>query len=142
MKINIHQITPEGLTLEEEVSPKMLDLDTDLVKFRKPLNIKAEVTKITNAVTVDLTSHTSIYMECSRCLNEFEIDFKKNLRLSYPVNESDKEIDLSPDIRDQIILDYPINPLCSPNCKGLCPNCGKNLNEGGCSCGITKKKTF
>ena len=142
MKINIHQITPEILTLEEEVSPKILDLDTDLVKFRKPLNIKAEVTKITNALTVELTLHTRVYMECSRCLNEFEIDFKKNLRLSYSLNKSDREIDLSPDIRDQIILDYPINPLCSPDCKGLCPNCGKNLNEGGCSCAITKKKTF
>jgi uncharacterized protein len=43
-------------------------------------------------------------------------------------------IDLNPDIREEIILVYPIKPLCSIDCKGLCPKCGKNLNEGKCNC--------
>ena len=74
---------------------------------------------------------------CSRCLADFKIDYKKDIDLNYPVNNLEPTIDLDPDIREEIILDYPLKPLCRPNCKGLCLKCGKNLNEGGCTCGST-----
>lgn len=41
-------------------------------------------------------------------------------------------VDLSPLVREFMILDIPFNPLCSPECKGLCPQCGANLNEENC----------
>ena len=137
MKININQIAPEGLSLEEDIAASTLDLETDIVKFRGPVKIEARVAKITNAVSVDLTLSCAMYAICSRCLNEFKTDFKKNLRLSYPVSKQESTIDLDADIREEIILDYPLKPLCNLDCKGLCPKCGKNLNEGGCSCAIT-----
>jgi uncharacterized protein len=134
MEIDINQIPLEGLTLEEEIAPAQLDLDTDIVKFRGVIQAAADITKITNAVTADLNLTATVVLNCSRCLGEFEIDFKKKLRLNYAVNKSESIIDLGPEIRDQIILDYPIKPLCSPGCKGLCPKCGQNLNEGKCNC--------
>ena len=142
MKININQVLPEGLALEEEVNPATLDLDTDIVRFHRPIKVKAEVYKIADTVTVELLLDASMCMICSRCLNEFEADFIKRMQLNYPVNELEPLIDLGPDIREEIILNYPIKPLCNSNCKGLCPQCGENLNEGGCSCGTTEKKTF
>ncbi len=142
MKIDINKIPLEGLTLEEEVNPSALDLETDIVKFLEPIKIRAEVSKITNAVTVNLSLSGSIHLNCSRCLREFNVALKKILRLNYQVNKSEPIIDLDQDIKEEIILDYPIKPLCNPDCKGLCPKCGKNLNEGGCSCAITEKKTF
>ncbi len=137
MKIDINKISLEGLTLEEQVNPSALDLETDIVKFLGPVKIKAEVSKITNAVTVALSLSGSIHLNCSRCLREFKVDLKKNLRLNYQVNRAEPIIDLDQDIKEEIILDYPIKPLCNPDCKGLCPKCGENLNEGGCSCAIT-----
>ncbi len=137
MKININQIAPEGLILEEEIPVASLDLETEIIKFRGPVRIKAKVFKITNALTVDLTLNCSAYAICSRCLNEFKIDLDKKLSLNYPVSKQELTLDLGPDIREETILDYPLKPLCIPNCKGLCPKCGKNLNEGGCSCAIT-----
>ena len=134
MKIDINQIPLEGLKIEEEIVPQQLDLETDIVKFRGVIQAAADITKITNAVTADLNLTATMYMNCSRCLSEFEIDFKKNLRLNYAVNKSELIIGLDPDIRDQIILGYPIKPLCNPGCKGLCPKCGKNLNGGNCNC--------
>lgn len=142
MKININQILPGGLNLEEEIDPALLDLDTDIVKFRQPLKVKATVSKITDEVIVELVLNIPMFLVCSRCLAEFEVDLKKKLLLNYPVNKMEPIIDLEPDIRQEIILNYPIKPLCKPDCKGLCPKCGKNLNEGGCSCGITEKKTL
>ena len=142
MKIDINKILLEGLTLEEEINPSALDLETDIVKFLEPIKIRAEVSKITNAVTVNLSLSGSIHLNCSRCLREFNVALKKNLRLNYHVDRTEPIIDLDQDIKEEIILDYPIKPLCNPDCKGLCPKCGKNLNEGGCSCAITEKKTF
>ena len=74
---------------------------------------------------------------CSRCLEEFEWQFNKDVQLSYPIDSSATFIDLNPDIREDIMLDYPIKPLCKLNCEGLCLKCGKNKNEGGCNCGST-----
>lgn len=134
MKININQIPPEGLTLEESVSAASLDLETNIVNFCSPLTIKAQASQITNALTVEIHLSALLRSSCSRCLSEFKIDFKKDLRFSYLVNKLEPVIDLDTDIRDQVILDYPLKPLCGPDCKGLCLICGRNLNEGICSC--------
>ena len=134
MKININKISLEGLILEEEVTPSKLDLDTDIVKFRDPIKITAQISRITNVLTADLTLNFFLYMDCSCCLNEFNAEFKKNLQLNYAVSNLEPVIDLNPDIRDEIILGYPMRPLCRPDCKGLCSRCGKNLNEGECNC--------
>lgn len=134
MKIDTNKIPPEGLTLEEDISASSLNLETEIIKFRGPIKIRARLSKITNTVSVSLVLTSSMYIQCSRCLNDFEVDFKKNLNLYYPVNKLDLLIDLDEDIRQEIILDYPLKPLCKSGCKGLCLKCGKNLNEGACGC--------
>jgi len=137
MKITVNQVPAEGLYLKEEIKPQELDLETDLIKFRSPVKVAAQVSRITNALTVDLNIDATIFADCSRCLNEFQWVFKKDVRLNFPLESSDVFIDLNPSIREEIILDYPIKPLCSLSCKGLCLKCGKNKNEGGCNCALT-----
>lgn len=44
------------------------------------------------------------------------------------------EINLAGLLWEEFVLALPVRPLCKPDCKGLCPDCGKNLNEGSCSC--------
>jgi uncharacterized protein len=134
MKINITQIPPEGLVLEGAIPPGSLDLNTDIAAIASPISVSAVVHKITNTVTVDLELAVSEQFVCGRCLNEFKVDFTKSLQLNYPVNSKDREIDLSQDIREEIVLDYPIKPLCADDCKGLCPKCGNNLNKEKCNC--------
>lgn len=48
-----------------------------------------------------------------------------------------KEIDLAPAVREQVLLAVPPPPLCREDCKGLCPTCGEDLNEGECGCDRT-----
>lgn len=45
-----------------------------------------------------------------------------------------RTLDLQEEVRDVVLLELPWHPLCSPDCKGLCPRCGKNRNEGDCGC--------
>lgn len=59
-------------------------------------------------------------------------------RLHFPPEE--KEIDISKHIRDMIHLEITINAICDPKCKGLCLNCGTNLNTGACSCSKQETK--
>jgi uncharacterized protein len=47
--------------------------------------------------------------------------------------ETDK-INIGEDVRDYALLALPMKKLCSEDCKGLCPKCGKNLNDGSCNC--------
>ncbi len=137
MELFINQIPPEGLILEEEIKPADLDLETEMVKFRSSLKVKAYAERAINALIVKLNLHASLCSNCSRCLEEFGWSLNKDAQLSYPLESGVTFIDLDPDIREEVMLDYPIKPLCDPDCKGLCVKCGKNKNEGGCNCGST-----
>jgi uncharacterized protein len=46
-------------------------------------------------------------------------------------------IDLAPLVREAIMLELPLAPVCSPDCQGLCPTCGADLNDGPCGCAPT-----
>ncbi len=49
---------------------------------------------------------------------------------------NDRVLDLSEAVRQDILLNLPMQPLCKADCRGLCPTCGKNRNEGECGCEI------
>jgi len=134
MKIYVAQIPPEGIILLEDFPPEKLDLDTEIIKFREPVQVKAEISKITNALTVVLDINATMYCLCSRCVEDFDSSLHKHLSFSYPVDRTVQLIDLDPNIREEIILEYPVKPLCRPDCFGLCVKCGQNLNLKKCNC--------
>ncbi len=85
----------------------------------------------------------SLDLECVRCLEKFSQPLKSKLSELYAfdkrsVTESnllvpeDGQIDLEPLLREYAILEIPINPICKPDCRGLCPVCGENLNRSDC----------
>ncbi len=137
MKIDVKRIPQDGLILSEELNARAFDLETDVVRVSDPIAIRARVSRITNVVSVHITVHTIVRTVCSRCLKDMVIPVDKAFSLNYPVDKTITVIDLDPDIREELIVDLPVKPMCVDACKGLCPLCGKNLNEGGCSCGST-----
>jgi uncharacterized protein len=99
--------------------------------------------------------HTSIKMECGRCLTEFtqpfNVDIEEEFRIEHigdviqalPLEEDDEAeialisnniLNVTELVRQNLLLELPIQPLCNKDCKGLCPSCGENLNEKLCSC--------
>ena len=72
---------------------------------------------------------------CDRCLaqanaaqiHHFAEDFDKS-------DAIDDSLDITELLRDELLANQPIKNLCKTDCKGLCPKCGKNLNEGDCGC--------
>lgn len=102
------------------------------------------VTRAAQGILIQNRMRADITAECVRCLTQFlqplEIDFTELYAFNRSsVTESgllvpeNGKIDLEPFIREEMILAIPIGPLCSENCKGLCPICGGDLNESSCS---------
>jgi len=58
---------------------------------------------------------------------------------SYPLSAANELIDLTADIREAILLALPINFLCSEACRGLCVQCGANLNKAPCACAKSRQ---
>jgi len=134
VRIDARQIPLEGLTLIEEFSPKDLDLDTEITKFLSPIKVKANILKSYNAISVSLDIKALVNTVCSRCLKDLDLNFVREIKLNYAVDKLNPIIELDSDIREEIILDSPVKPLCKIDCKGLCLKCGKDLNQDVCSC--------
>ncbi|MFH1655862.1 MAG: DUF177 domain-containing protein [Candidatus Omnitrophota bacterium] len=134
MKIDLTHVPQEGLELNESFAPEELDLGFIDIEFKRPIQINAKVTRFTNAVTVDADLSTEAESVCSRCLERFKMTINEKKRFNYLISDDKPVVDISEDIRQELILDYPIKILCRQDCKGLCPNCGKNLNLGSCDC--------
>jgi uncharacterized protein len=92
-------------------------------------------------VTGQFSGVTSL--ECARCLKTFEQRLNWDMTELFAftqksVSESgllvpeDAQIELEPIVRDYALLEIPISPLCEPDCKGLCPVCGQDLNVRDC----------
>jgi len=138
-----------------DVNGETLSIDTslDLSDYRlfgrqpikSPVAVKGIVQNNVGVVTLKLDISLTLSVSCDRCLAPLEID----RRLSFEhtlvkklYNESyddyivipDAMLDLDQTARADIILELPSKFLCSDDCKGLCPICGKNLNLEPCGC--------
>lgn len=79
-------------------------------------------------------------LECSRCLIRYEqpvkFDFTVELESDSAQLQTD-EVDIAPYIREELIFQEPMKPLCHEDCRGICPRCGVNLNQTDCACDRT-----
>jgi uncharacterized protein len=103
----------------------------------------AKISRTPQGLLVQGRFHAGFESECVRCLTDYEqpleIDFSELYAFSTrSVSESglilpeDAHIDLEPLVREYLLIEIPISPLCRPDCKGLCPVCGEDLNERLC----------
>ncbi|HEV8381668.1 MAG TPA: DUF177 domain-containing protein [Dehalococcoidia bacterium] len=93
------------------------------------------------------TARTVVAGECRRCLTPVRTPLQVEIGAlftqhpdalddadSYPVASDATEIDVTPAVREELVLAAPRYVLCSDDCKGLCHQCGKDLNAGACGC--------
>jgi uncharacterized protein len=101
------------------------------------------LSRTSRGILVQGTLDTAIQGECGRCLDTASVELEvpiEELFVYPPTPDADFTVaedgilDLAPLLREEIILDTPMGVLCRPECAGLCPTCGKNLNDGPCDC--------
>jgi len=136
VKIEVHRISPDGEVVETTSPLGPAHMDEAGVWFDRPIHLRLKLSVVNSRFVAMGSYDTSLTMECHRCLRRFDhraasTDYiwEQVVRLS-----SDEIIDLTEGVREEIMLNLPLKNLCSEDCKGLCPRCGKDLNEGPCGC--------
>ena len=86
-------------------------------------------------LVVQGTLQAPLAYRCRRCAGKFSTILTiSDFLCARQVPEGLERVDLTDDIREEVLLRLPNYPLCQPDCRGLCPQCGKNLNQGPCHC--------
>jgi uncharacterized protein len=113
-------------------------VDTD-----QPLTIDLRLESLSAAIVASGRVRGRWHAVCSRCLIPIQANFDLSLREvfeedpiedeTYPLQHD--EVDLEQPLRDLVVPELPMVPLCADDCQGLCATCGANLNEAPCDCG-------
>ena len=136
---------------EALVPSEPLDLTYEEAKFINPLSCQVGLFhRGGDNIYVTADVDTTVLVECRRCINPFEVGITTTLDLLFSMGDESLEpdedgeryydgetLDISEDVRRALVLEIPTWSLCSETCKGLCPECGTDLNTTECSCEIT-----
>ncbi len=136
MKIKVSEVPESGLTLEGDVSPEEIDLRETGFRIDRPVRMRIFVEIVDDVFVARGSYEGEISCNCDRCLKAFTRKTSKSDYLfGKEVNAGkDETIDLTGAIREDILLGLSLKMLCSDECKGICPQCGADLNLGTCSC--------
>jgi uncharacterized protein len=140
LRINVGFIVHEGVGYSHE-----FEFDFPELQLAPDLHITnvsgmARFTRTSQGLLADVQFAGVVHGECVRCLDEVDVSLATKFNELYAFDghsetesdliiPEDRDIDLGPLVREYILLDMPINPLCKPDCLGICLNCGKNLNK-------------
>ncbi len=135
MKIRVRDIKSDGLELNEEVTAQDIGLVTeDYIKVKDPISVKASAQKAENTVLVTVEAQGEFESFCARCLEPIVKNWQKEFFFDFKIQPTTEHIELDEDIRQELMLNFPAKILCRDDCKGLCKNCGVNLNLEKCKC--------
>lgn len=121
-------------------APTDMGIEVIGVPAGSPVELDLRLESAVEGVLVTGTATVELRGECVRCLSSVEDRIEVDLQelFVYPGREAEEDeasrlegdlLDLEPVLRDAVVLDLPFQPLCRPDCAGLCPRCGANLND-------------
>ena len=134
MKINVKRIPMDGEILRGTEPSSIMELDEADVRFKHEVAYDLFAQIQGSALLVTGTLRTPATLRCSRCVAVFEQPLTVSHFVFHQELHGEDFVDLTPNIREDIILELPQRALCAEGCKGLCPRCGKDLNQGPCRC--------
>ena len=136
MIINIAELPDSGKRYAGEEPAAVLALDDEReVRAAGPVSYDLFAQFVSESLIVRGSVWSEVSFSCSRCGVFFPMTVKDGAFLrALDAHDRGTSVDLTPEIRESIILGFPTYPLCSATCKGLCSQCGTNLNAGTCDC--------
>ena len=158
MKIAVPSLRRGRHALESAVPPSAYGewIAGSGLEVRGTISVKAMVHKIQEELLVAAEVTAVVRAACARCLEEFEMPLVATFEALYvPFSQMDMtgpashraegesqrvlyysggEVDLGEQVVEALSLAVPMKPLCSSDCRGICPTCGANLNEAECNC--------
>jgi len=151
MKILISEIPDEGLDLDIDET-----IESDAVKLLSPVRGNLSIRKVDSELIIQGDITAKAELECGRCLNAYSVEIEVPVNVIYHPFEEMKtegkyevkedeldmgfyagdEFDLQGLLKEQIVLNIPMKPLCKETCKGICLKCGADLNVKKCNCDL------
>ena len=160
MKLDLRPLLAGDRLLEFDYEISLDDYSADTgsflsgVGFPSPMKVKGQITNTAGYMRMTLTTSVEYVAQCARCLSPvsgvFTLDLEKTVAPrdllgdldEYKLDEfaiiEDGFLDMDEQLLEQLEMEFPMRFLCREDCKGLCPKCGKNLNEGECDCDHTE----
>ncbi len=152
MIVDLNDAPGANLSFDCEVSP---DLEEEAARIAEPLKASGIILRTGPKVVVEGRVNGFVDCDCVRCLRSMRLPVDLSFREVFvPAelfdNESESQIagedmdasllsddvlDISEIVREQVLLFLPEQIFCEPGCRGLCPDCGANLNDSECGCG-------
>jgi uncharacterized protein len=157
LKLNVAQLlkSPVGATRDYDLEETFSEIEDQ--RLLRPVAVRVHLTRINDGIVAQGDMRTAIETACSRCAEpaeqpiayHFEERFRPTIDIvtghavkddeadpAEPVYSIDANhnLDLDEVLREGLVIETPMHPLCAPQCKGLCPRCGANLNQGACDC--------
>lgn len=155
MEIKVQEIPSEGLLLSYQEDPSSWGLSDKGLVVQGSIQVLLKVVKHNEKeVYIRGSLSAELLSECSRCLKQFTDGIQSDFHVDYvPLSEVPSEqerellkgdldlqfykgdlIEVKEVIENQLYLTAPMRPLCNADCRGLCPQCGEDLNRVACSC--------
>jgi uncharacterized protein len=127
----------------ERTVPAPADLGIEVLKVPEgaPVELELRLEAVVEGVLVTGDAFATLEGDCVRCLepvtDEVDVHFQELFLYARPDDDEDEDllvvqddmVDLEPVLRDAIVLGLPFQPLCRDDCRGLCTECGANLND-------------
>lgn len=154
MLIDIERLTKDGLAVSRDFEYPGAALVEEDAAFLKPVHVELTVSKFEDQVRIKGSLSTLLRLACSRCLTPFEFPVDSRFDLVFLPEEFEEvkeeleeedvntlyysapQIDLREVILEQLNLTFPLRPLCTEDCPGICPVCGAVIRDGACSCAV------
>ena len=133
--IDVSRLDKDGEDFEGVLDDAVLELDGDLLRPFAGIRYSLFAQLLGRELLVRGTLEQDFDAVCSRCGGDFDFTATvPDFTVSLETDEHTEYADLTDEVRQSIILALPTYPVCRPECLGVCPSCGKNLNEGSCGC--------
>ncbi len=158
MKIRISNIPEEGIRFEfarkRQWLEGMLPADKRTDFSLQEVRVDCLARKIRETVCLEMDVEAEVEQECCRCLDAVVVPLRSQVKYTLaPVRERmaeedpesieedlnfdyyrEDEVEFDPIVLEQVLMLVPMKPLCTEDCRGLCPSCGTNLNKETCNC--------
>lgn len=152
MKLSLAQVPPEGRDVQFAAEEALLHDAGEGIGPRGPVEVACRAEHEGSGLRVVGEVRAHLQLVCARCLEPFDFPVDSRFDVTYsrvvPVEDEVEldgreltvchlegdTVDLGELAREQVLLEVPMAPLCSPDCRGLCPRCGANRNREACGC--------
>jgi uncharacterized protein len=149
LKVNLAALDRDEVRIHEQVAADDPMWDGSGVNLVEPLEVDLTARSVGDGVLLRGRLRATVERECRRCLAGVRqpVDDTVDMLFApigededelggevYPLPARGQELDVTDAVREQLLLRAPQYVLCEEACRGLCPQCGTNLNEGSCDC--------